>query len=223
MARRFVVLGDMVESRQRPDRDQLVGQVRDGLARLGADFERFLQAQPVITRGLDEFSAVFADPSGAFDFLVRLNLSMWPARFRMAAVLGEVDIEADSTDAAVMDGPAFHRAAARIGALKADGRTFAVEGDAIDPAAAALATALGSAHQSMTASLKGRTIETLRQLHGRPPGEAPPTQEEIAKAMQLTSRQAISDALRRADSGTLQQMEDALRQWLAELVPGARS
>jgi hypothetical protein len=218
MALRFVVLGDMVESRRRSNRAKLADRVRDVLKQLGNDFAAYLQAPPMATRGLDEFSAVFKDPSGAFDLQVRLNLFLWPSRFRMAAVWGEVDVAPDATDAALMDGPAFHDAAARLRSMKRDGRMFAIEGKTIDRSTSSLATALGSAHQAMTASLKARTIETLRVLYDRPPGEDPPTQEEIARSMALKSRQAVSDALRRANFDTLRDIEDALRGWLRSLT-----
>lgn len=217
MPLRDVLLGDMVVSRDRDDRGALADAVRAALADLAARHADAFRAPPVLTRGLDEFSAVLTAPDRAFDVVARLNLVLWPVRFRAVLVRGAIDVDPDGHDAAAMDGPAFHLAAATIDAMKTDGRLFAVTGEGLAPSACALATALGSAHQTMIAGLKPRTAETLRRLTDHAPDATPPTQDEIARTMGLSSRQAVSDALRRADHATLERMQDALRTWLTDL------
>lgn len=217
MPLRNVLLGDMVDSRDRDARDELADAVRDALAEVAARFDDAFSAPPVLTRGIDEFSAVLTRPDAAFDVVVWLNLRLWPATFRAVLVRGDVDVHPDDGDAAAMDGPAFHAAAATLDAMKTDGRLFAVTGPDLDGPSADLATALGSAHQTMVVALKPRTVETLRHLSDHARDETPPTQDEIARAMGLSSRQAVSDALRRADHDTLERMQRALRAWLASL------
>jgi hypothetical protein len=217
MQYRFVALGDMIESRHRLARKQLSVQLEAVLASLNRDFASALQAPPTTIRGLDEIAGVFRDPAVVFDYLVRLNLRLFPARFRLAVVYGGLDVAANASDARPMDGPAFHHAAERIEAMKRKAQVFSIQGDGIESPTASLATILGSVHQAIISDLKPRTIETLQHIYGRPPDAHPPTQEEIAAAMGLKSRQAVSRALVRANYHILRQIEETMRQWLLTL------
>ncbi len=212
-SRRIVVLGDMVRSRDRVERGRLADRLTDTLDRLNGQFADQVQAPLTMARGIDEISGVFRRPEAVFDMLVRLNLYVWPAFFRFSVVRGEVDVHRDSRDASKMDGPAFHKSAAAIESLKASGLLLHLDTGLCDPASEKLYSLLGTAHLKLLAQLKQGSIRVLKAYYQALPGQDTPTQDEVAARIGFKSRQAVSDALQRADYDFLVKIEDAMRDW----------
>ena len=124
-----VILADLVQSRAVQERrrakrriDNVLRSVsRHFINRAGSDL--FIVA-PVLTRGMDEMSAVLSSPSGSFEVCRHINFQLFPLKFRFALVRDAIDIGLKTGDASKMDGPAFHRAARGIEHLRKTDETY---------------------------------------------------------------------------------------------------
>jgi hypothetical protein len=98
----YVIAGDLIASRKAPQRTLLARRIERELAALAEEHSALWIAPPVTTRGIDEISCVLRQPEPACDVAVRLNLALWPQRFRVALASGEIDVATDSGDAAMI-------------------------------------------------------------------------------------------------------------------------
>lgn len=110
MVHRYVLLGDVIRSREIEDRqafrDRLAGvceelTVRESEA-IHADFE--------VLKGVDEFGGVLTSVTSLYDVVVTFQAALAPHRSRIVVAEGEVEQVGDSRRVGGMDGPAFHRA-----------------------------------------------------------------------------------------------------------------
>ncbi len=108
----FVLVGDMIHSRAIRERHKMAQRVEAQIRLVNRRWRGAWIAPLTTTRGMDEISGVLREARPAFDIVVFLNSALHPARFRSALASGAVDVAPESGDAAAMDGPAFHRAAA---------------------------------------------------------------------------------------------------------------
>jgi hypothetical protein len=204
----YAWVGDLEASRQAPERPRLADELRRILEDLARRWPDDWLAPPVMVRGIDEISGALASPERAFDAAVRLNVALWPARFRVAVSSGEIDVGWGSADASVLDGSAFHRAADALGRAEANRIPFAIHLEGVDVETAGL-------------------VECLAALHGRGLADRSPaqagvaalyrelgTQQAVARARGI-SQQAVSKSLRAGRETELRETEDVLRAWLA--------
>lgn len=212
----FVMTGDMVHSRQQGERAELGRRVEEVLVRLNERFAAGLQAPVATTRGIDEISGAWHDPTHAFDLVLQLHLALWPVRFRVVLSRGAVDVGADGEDAGAMDGPAFHAAADHMKVIASEDRDFGMLHDDA-PEMARLIEHAASLELALLAAMKPRTVDTLRAHLDRHPDETAPAQAVIAERIQAGTRQAVSDALRRADYLRLARLEETIRTCLSSL------
>lgn len=204
----YVLVGDLVASRRAPARRSLTQRLERALADSAQRFP--WQAPLMSTRGLDEISGVLSQPSTAFDVCVALNEALWPQRFRFALACGAIDVAPGSAVAADMDGPAFHRAADALSRGRATDLPFTLAVPPAQPAACAMAEALGALHGTLMRQWSpgaARAVEALR--HGG-------SQSAAAAALGIT-QQAVSGALARAHQRKMEAAQAALRNWLGTL------
>jgi len=109
-----VIVGDLVGSRDTEDRQKLAGTIPDILQKVSEEFLPSFLAPLTLTRGIDELSGVLKEPSASYKICREINTRVSPAIFRFAIVRGKLDVGIDTSDAAKMDGPAFHRAGSLI-------------------------------------------------------------------------------------------------------------
>lgn len=200
---------DLVQSRRVQDRKGFGAHLEKTLSEMGRRFAASWMAPPVTARGIDEVSAAMSTPTAVFDFLVALNLAVWPQRFRMGLGIGIVDVGLEG-DAADLDGPGFHHAAEAVRRAAREGIPFAIEGGArgrdqtgvVEAAALLHGRVMGGWHPAMHAA-----VVAYRDLQ---------TQAKAARRLRLT-QQAVSQALDRAQHDDLTRTEDAVRLWLAGL------
>ncbi len=126
MAARVAFIGDIVASKQIPNRSQVQQQLQDALDRLNHTPK---QLSPyTITLG-DEFQAVFASADSLLLDAISILVALHPVRIRFSFGLGSLDTPINPEAAIGMDGPAFHYARQGIEQLKGSARLFTVVGD----------------------------------------------------------------------------------------------
>ena len=198
------------------DRAGFARRLEATLRHLKTRFAKSWLAPPVTARGIDELSAAMRRPDAVFDFLVAMNLAVWPQRFRMGLGIGTLDVGLASGDAADLDGPAFHNAAEAVRRAGRDGIPFAAHGDGL------IARDVGVVEAA--ALLHGRVLQGWHDAtHAavvayRETG----TQVKAAARLKLT-QQAVSQALDRAQHDDLTLTEHAVRLWLVGLGTEART
>lgn len=122
----LVLIGDVVASRQLASRGKFQQRLKAALKTLNGR-GRALASPYTVTLG-DEFQAVYREPAGVMADLVWLMAQVAPVRMRFALGVGELVTPVNPVQAIGMDGPAFHRARARLDALKREKRLVGVGG-----------------------------------------------------------------------------------------------
>lgn len=136
------VFGDIVGSRNVPDRRELQNKVLAGITAINSTFHADLVAPFRIVAG-DEVRGLLRDESRSYDLITSFGDIIRPERMRFAVGIGEVSTDL-SDDVNVVDGPALHRASAAMAVLKnqkrSRGRTILYSSE--DPGRDALLNAL---------------------------------------------------------------------------------
>jgi len=200
----IAVSADLVGSRLAADRHALMSLIESTLESLGRSYRREMLAIPVLTRGLDEFSAVFKTPKPLFDFMVQLNESLWPARFRLGVGIGRIDLAEESGNAGKMDGPAFHLAAEALSVASRSGSALVIRAPDADQIDLMAIEALARAHSAIVEDWTPGVAKVI------PSVRAAGTQEAVARLLNIR-QQAVSKAVRRARLDVLVQLEGAGR------------
>lgn len=104
---KIVVLADLRDSRKVPERNAFEKRLKRVVAQIRKDQDCLLQ----ITQGIDLLVGVTDRWSKAYLIGRTLNRNVAPERYRVGIGRGAIDVEGDSKDVNLMDGPAFHRAA----------------------------------------------------------------------------------------------------------------
>lgn len=207
--------GDLVQSRAGTNRSRLGTKIRQQLARLAELHASQLLAPPTLTRGIDEFSAVFAKPAPAFDFLIALNEALRPQRFRLGIGTGTIDVARRSRNAALMDGPAFHHAAAALKRARDEKRNLAIHAPEVPTAITDTIEALAACHQALTLPHSDAQAMAVRALRTHTTAVA------AAESLSI-SPQAVSQARRRSHFDLLMEIERAARSLFMTYFPGAK-
>ena len=162
-------------------------------------------------RGITELAAVLQSPVHAFDIGVSLNLALWPRRFNFALLSGKLDVGLGSGNAAMMDGPVIERAAAMLARAKDDDLPWVIDlGEEIQ-AAAALSESCAVMHGLIMSNWSPVRLDVVRVFR------ACGKQAEVARRLSI-SQQAVSQSLSRAHIRELNEVERAIRDWLASLA-----
>ena len=105
----YVLIGDMVKSREQKDRRRVQEKFAAILADLNSTYKEELQTNLTITLG-DEFQGVFLKGKKILDFVVKFIYEMQPVNFRFGLGYGEISTALVSLETKVLDGPAFYKA-----------------------------------------------------------------------------------------------------------------
>jgi len=114
----FVLLGDVVSSRQIVDRDRFQSRLAELCSRINTEYANDIYAPFKGLKGLDEIGGVLKDISNVFNIIILISETLHPCKMRCSLVYDFIDTALDSGDVAKMDGPAFHRASKAILELK---------------------------------------------------------------------------------------------------------
>lgn len=126
MERAFVVLGDVVGSREVEDREALQRDLQDSIGEINQRYENDIRASFSLLKGVDELGGVLTGISALYDVIKTVYRSTYPTAVRFAGAYDGVDVGSERKEVAEMDGPAFHRADDLLSDLDVDGRLFAL-------------------------------------------------------------------------------------------------
>lgn len=196
--RRFVVLGDVVDSRSVSNRASLRENLERTLSDINHEYKSEIRAPFRFLKGIDELGAVLSDVSILYEAIKRIYVESYPVKIRFAGALGDVDVGADAEDVAKMDGPVFHRADRMLGELTDEGRLFRLNtGD--DFADVLLGNHVNLNLMFMD-SWTPKELEIVTQYEKRK------NQAEVAADLDV-SQQRVSNALRETDWKVFHRME----------------
>lgn len=212
MVERYVVLGDVVHSRDIEDREAFQRSLRAVCARVNDEHAGAVSAEFTVLKGIDEVGGVLSSPAPLYDVVTAFQEGLRPNEVRLAVASGGIDVGAESRDVTRMDGEAFHRASERLEALERDGLVF----DA-SLADRRLARAVADEINLLLYLRDGWTdhqrevVEAYRRLG---------TQQAAAAELGVT-QQAVSNTLARAAWPLVETVEGRLRETLAEMAEDA--
>jgi hypothetical protein len=200
----LVLIGDIVASRELAARAQFQRRLKGALQALNGR-RKALASPYTLTLG-DEFQAVYREADTVFSDLFSILAEIAPVQARFAVAVGEIVTPLNPAQAIGMDGPGFHRARARLEALKAEGRLLGAgaDGGAWALPAATLAVLSGQ----MEGWRPNRFKLFSRLLAGEPVAE-------LAKRTGITPR-AVNKNIRAADLDEWRRILDEITRLLNE-------
>lgn len=202
MATRYVLLGDVVDSRRIDDRAAFGERLADGCAAVTDQHADAFDAPLEPLKGIDEVGGVLVDPAPLYDVLDGLRERLHPQELRVAVAAGRVDVGRDTGDVSRMDGPAFHRADGLVTELAGSPLRVAFDLDAA-PLDDALADEVNLLFllKSRWTDRQRRVVDAYRDADS-----------QTAAADDLgVSQAAVSQALSRASWPAIREIETRLR------------
>lgn len=186
---RYVVLVDLVGSRDIDDRAAFEARLDDALAHVNAAEEAHLATPLTKMKGIDEFGCVLTEMAPLPDLIPALLDRIHPTFARFGVASGGIDVGRDSDTVAEMDGPAFHRASELLDGLEREELFARIDtGAPTDGLVTAALNLLVLEREGLT----DRQVEMILayERHG--------TQAAAGEALDVP-QQAVSEALRRAN------------------------
>ena len=198
----IVVIGDLVGSRELPDRAGAQERLREAVFSFNERYEGRLAAPLELTGG-DEMKTITEDPALAIDLVSGLSEELHP--LELAWGVGRGPLESSWADrVGALDGPCFHRAREAVQDASEEGIWAAALGfsDLDDHVLTSLFRLTGALRESWTETQWGY----VRSVRTR-------TQKETAEAFGVTPG-AVSQSLTRAQFRDVMAAEDAIRRLL---------
>lgn len=182
-----VLLGDVISSRALDRRDVFSQKVQAICDSVNQEFGDRLFAEFKILKGLDEIGGVLYGPAPVYKIISLIAEELHPVSMNFTFVYNYVDTALKTRDTAMMDGPAFHIAAAEMSELKKSQLTFymACQDDLIDSAITGEVNLLLMIKKHWS-SKQHRIVEQYKKVK---------SQKEVAARLNIT-QQAVSQALR---------------------------
>lgn len=206
---RYVILGDVVDSREITDRTGFRKTFTEARERVTDQYGSAFVAGPSVLKGIDELGAVLSTLETLYDVAITLQNVLHPHAIRLAVASGDITV-GEAGSVAHMDGEAFHRATELLEAIERDGLRFG-----LDTGTRPLDTALAD---EINLLLHVRESWTDRQRDVVTRYERAPTQEAVATDLGI-SQQAVSNVLQSASWPLVATIEERLRESLATAWP----
>ncbi|GAA0263677.1 SatD family protein [Halobacterium noricense] len=202
MTTRYVLLGDVVSSREIDDRAEFGARLREACRTVAEQHENAFDAPLEPLKGIDEIGGVLTTVEPLYDVLDTLHAALHPHELRVAVAKGVVDVGLDSGDVSQMDGPAFHRADDLLSELERGALrfTFDFQMESLDTAVADEVNLLFASKRRWT-DREREVVESYLETG---------SQAETANALDI-SQAAVSQALSRASWPTVREIETRLR------------
>lgn len=199
------LIGDLVDSRNLPNRAPVQRILRATLESLNADLGERLTAPLRLTAG-DEVQGLTRSPMILVDVMVGIADALFPAEVVWGMGLGPLTTEL-AEDVSLIDGPCFHRARDAVQQAKRASRWLRVEGADETPgrSVSSLMNLIGSLRSDWTE----RQAEVVQAARGR-------LQIEVAEDLQVNAS-TISRTLAAAHYEVVLEGEAAARHLLEEL------
>lgn len=209
----FALIGDVVGSRDLPDRAALQRRLQDSVRGLSQELGESFTAPLKLTAG-DEVQALLARPHALVDIMVHLADEIHPVRMVWGLGRGPLDTD-PADDVSVLDGPCLHRARDAVDRGKAEGRWLVVHGveEPHEQVLEALMSLLAAIREGWTET-RFRYVREARKRR----------QQEVAERLGV-SKQAVHKALQAARFAETVEGEAAVRdllRWLANREPPSR-
>jgi hypothetical protein len=205
---RYVVLGDVVDSRRIDDRSAFGDRLADACAAVTDEHADAFDAPLEPLKGVDEVGGVLADPSPLYDVIDDLRDRLHPQKLRVGVAAGDVDVGLDTGEASRMDGPAFHRADELLADLSSSPLRVAFDFDQA-PLDGALAEEV-----NLLVLLKSRWTDRQRRIVDAYRNAE--SQAAAADSLDI-SQAAVSQALSRASWPAIREIETRLRRTFREI------
>lgn len=202
---RYVLLGDVVDSREIDDRSEFRKQFRDAQTAVTELYEDSFAAPLSSLKGIDEIGAVLTSIDRLYDIVIELIHHLNPHSIRLAVAYGEIELGIDERDVSQMDGEAFHRATELLGAIERAGLRFDLQ-----TGMAPLDTAVAD-ETNLLLHLRGSWTDRQREVVKL--YERNGNQQAVADELGV-SQQAVSNALRGASWPLVETVEARLRRTL---------
>lgn len=184
-----VVLGDVVESREIADRPSFQDRLTRAIDRINEEHADALVADFAILKGVDEIGGVLETVRPVAAIQRTLARAVHPEQIRLAAVVGQIDVNPESTRISMMDGSALSEADETLSALQSESLTFRLEGER--PEYDRLISDQINLLDMIRADWSDRQLEVITEY------ERLGTQKAVADSLGV-SPQAISKSLRTA-------------------------
>ena len=202
MTRFYVLLGDVVQSREIDDRAAFRQRLEEACRDVTARYPDGLYTDVTVLKGVDEIGAVLTSIADVYRIVTDLADATMPDRIRFALAYDQIDVGLDGTDVASMDGPAFHRADSLLERIE---RTALLFDAAIDepPLETAIADEI-----NLLLFLRQNRTDRQREIVER--YETVGSQHAVAAELGI-SQQAVSNALGRAHWSLVNAIEARLQ------------
>lgn len=205
---RYVVLADVVDSREVGERDAFRDGLVEALEYVNERHQRSIETAFGTIKGIDEFGGVLRDIGPVYEVISDVLNGIHPVRVRFGIARGRVDVNETADSVAEMDGPAFHRADRLLSEAESDDVYVYVDTgeDALDLLVSNNINLLLMYRDRWTE----RQVEIIRayERHG--------TQTEAAEELDVR-QQAVSQSLTRAGYNRTKQIRMQLRDALEGL------
>lgn len=207
MPDRYVVLGDVVQSREIEDRKSFQTTLSTACDRVNHQFRDDIDAPFRILKGVDELGAVLSSGSNVYEIIKTLFDELHPRRLRVAVVLGGIDVWGETDIVSEMDGPAFHQADSLLDELERSSLLFEMQTgqERLDLAVSDEINLLLTIRQQWT----DRQREIINCY------EQNENQYDVADRLDI-SQQAVSSTLQQASWSTIRHIEERLSRVLEE-------
>lgn len=206
---RVVILGDVVASRKIRARKKFESRLAAALKEAGQHYADAFNLPLKTWKGLDEIAAVLKKPAMLYPVINTIQQAIAPESMRFVVVRDAVDILPASRDVTQADGPAFHRAAAMMNALKGKGLLFEAEtGNSLQDKAL-------NSQLNLLLLVKQDWTEKQRQMYNQYLKTG--RQEEVARQLKVT-QQSVSKTLKAIHAFQVQQLEEQFISWCAETM-----
>lgn len=208
MQTRYVLLGDVVGSREIDNRSAFGTTLSEACKTISKQYEHAFDAPLEPLKGVDEIGGVLTSADPLYDILDDIRIHIHPQELRVGVAIGRVDVGQDSGDVSQMDGPAFHRADELLDELEPSSLRVA-----FDLAESPLDTALAD-EINLVFLLKRRWTDRQRDVVRS--SQHYDSQATVAQELGI-SQPAVSKALSRASWPELREIEGRIRSTLESL------
>lgn len=185
----YVILGDVIQSRQIDNRDDFQKIIEKTCENINTTYAGGIYADFKILKGIDEMGGVLSSMSNIYKIITKILDDIYPNTIRFALVFDYIDTALETRNITKMDGVAFHKASEMIKELKMSKLMFdmSVEDEMLDMSITGQINLIYLIKKNWSAT----QYNIVREY------EKTKKQSEVAKKLRIT-QQAVSKNLKRS-------------------------
>jgi hypothetical protein len=203
----FVLLTDVVRSREIPDRKKFDQKITMALKEVVARFGEMFVLPIKQWKGVDETAAVIKDPGDIYQMVKCIREIIFPQKMRFVLVKGEVNMKKEVTDITLLDGEAFHIASLMMSRLKTEETIFKCNSQN-EPEDLALDNQV-----NLVDLVQDKWTEKQMSIYSL--YYKTNNQQEVAKKYKIT-QQSVSKALNAINAPVIMEVEKNIIKWAKE-------